>query len=87
MILSFLDFCDLRTNNSAGIGVRGISESIICITNYSPSSIDFSLISAWISGQNNSVPGDKSFGIYLHRLNAYIQIIIQKVTEVKKKIP
>ena len=87
MILSYLEFCGLRTNNSAGIGVRGIPESIICITNNSPSSIDFSFVSGWISGQNNSVPGDKSFGIYRHRLNAYIYIIIQKVTEVKKKIP
>ncbi len=86
MILSYLEFYGFRTNNSAGIGVRGIPQLIICIANYLPSSIDFSLISGWISGQNNSVPGDKSFGIYLHRLNAYIQIIIQKVTEVKKKI-
>ena len=86
MILSFLDFCDLRTNNSAGIGIRGIPELIICIANYLPSSIDFSLISGWISGQNNSVPGDKSLRIYRHRPNAYIYIIIQKVIEVKKKI-
>ncbi|MCK4256321.1 hypothetical protein KAX35_05500 [candidate division WOR-3 bacterium] len=87
MNLSFLGFCGLGTNNSAGIGVRGIAESIIFITNYLPSSIDFSLISGWISEQNNSVPGDKSLGIYRHRPNAYIYIIIQKVIEVKKKIP
>ena len=87
MILYYLEFYGFRANNTAGIGIRGIPESIIFITNYLPYSINLSPISGWISGQNNSVSGDKSFGIHHHRPNAYIYIIIQKVIEVKKKIP